>query len=196
MIGCIDITQHITRQTDGTDRVTICVTIPKALIEKIAKIHDKPIDDEQLSDMQDEFGVSDYDRFSAKKVIVNNEASFGYLIMMNLDYTDEDTQQAVNAGTSNFIPKYEKEKITISLTSSTTDLAAGYSDNEEISVFLSMCKYRLLVEKTSMPSLSKVVLKTKEKPIKIDYLDLYDQYLIEIPIIALLGGATRIELCR
>lgn len=197
LTGCIDIVQHITRQTDGTERIIICVTIPKVLIEKIAEMHDLPADSDAIADMLAEGNMSDYDQFSATTAQINNEASIGWLVDMNIDYKDEHTQKAINECSIDFIPKYEKGKMILYFKPSTSGLTDGYMENEELEVLLTIGKYRLFVSKTSMPSLSKVVVKTEEKPTDIGYLDLYDQYLIEIPIKFLFSGKIRsIELYR
>ena len=63
-----------------------------------------------------------------------------------------------------------------------------------VQLFLATSKYRLLVSKACMPSISKVILKESKKSTEVSYLDLYDEYLIDIPIITLLKDKITIEI--
>ena len=68
------------------------------------------------------------------------------------------------------------------------------NNNEMVQLFLATSKYRLLISKSCMPSISKVVLKESKKSTTINYLDLYDEYLIDIPIMLLLKEKVTIEI--
>ena len=45
-----------------------------------------------------------------------------------------------------------------------------------------------------MPSISKILLKKAKKSTEVSYIDLYDEYLIDIPIMLLLTDKTTIEI--
>lgn len=68
------------------------------------------------------------------------------------------------------------------------------TDNEMLQLFLASSKYRLLISKSCMPSISKILLKKAKKSTEVSYIDLYDEYLIDIPIMLLLTDKTTIEI--
>ena len=74
------------------------------------------------------------------------------------------------------------------------DKSALQTQNEVLQLFLASSKYRLLISKTCIPSISKILLKTAKKSTEVSYLDLYDEYLIDIPIMHLLKGKVTVEI--
>ena len=42
LTGCIDIVQHITRKSDGTEQNTISITVAKAMIEMASAMQGEP----------------------------------------------------------------------------------------------------------------------------------------------------------
>lgn len=143
-----------------------------------------------------EFNASDmkeYEQFGAKIIKINDQVNVGYLIDMNLNYKNKDILKAINAEDIDFIPKYTKKKMTIYV-GSLQDDDSSQTDNEMAQLFLATSKYRLLISKSCMPSISKVILKTSKKSTEVSYLDLYDEYLIEIPITRLLKDKITVEI--
>ena len=190
LTGCIDIVQHITRKSDGTDQNTISITVTKAVIEMLASMQGNP--SVNYDDLFAEFNTSDmkeYEQFGAKITKINDQVNAGYLIDMNINYKDKDILKAINAEDIDLIPKYGKKKMTI-YTGSLQDDDYSKTDNEMLQLFLASSKYRLLISKTCMPSIKKVLLKTAKKSTEVGYLDLYDEYMIDIPITLLLTKTT------
>ncbi|QUY17408.1 hypothetical protein GWP40_02675 [Treponema vincentii] len=143
-----------------------------------------------------EFSTSDmkeYEQFGAKITKINDQVNVGYLIDINLNYKNKDILKAINAEDIDFIPKYAKKKMSIYVGSLQGD-DSSQTDNEMFQLFLAASKYRLLVSKSCMPSISKVILKRSKKTTEVSYLDLYDEYLIEIPIMHLLKDKVTIEI--
>lgn len=194
LTGCIDIVQHITRKSDGTDQNTISITVTKAVLEMLASMQGNP--SVNYDDLFAEFNTSDmeeYEQFGAKMTKISDQVNAGYLIDMNINYKDKDILKALNAEDIDLIPKYGKKKMTIYVGSLQDD---DYSqiDNEMMELFVASSKYRLLISKTCMPSIKKVLLKTAKKSTEVGYLDLYDEYMIDIPIMLLLKDKTTIEI--
>jgi len=194
LTGCIDIVQHITRKSDGTDQNTISITVTKAVIEMLASMQGNP--SVNYDELFAEFNTSDmkeYEQFGAKITKINDQVNAGYLIDMNINYKDKDILKAINAEDIDLIPKYGKKKMTI-YAGSLQDDDYSKTDNEMLQLFLASSKYRLLISKTCMPSIKKVLLKTAKKSTEVGYLDLYDEYMIDIPIILLLTDKATIEI--
>ena len=194
LTGCIDIVQHITRKSDGTDQNTISLTIAKAMLEMAASMQGNS--SVNYDELFTEFNASDmkeYEQFGAKITKINDQVNVGYLIDMNINYKDKDILKAINAEDIDFIPKYTKKKMTIYV-GSLQDDDSSQTGNEMAQLFLATSKYRLLISKSCMPSISKVILKESKKSTEISYLDLYDEYLIEIPIMRLLKNKITVEI--
>jgi len=194
LTGCVDIVQHITRKSDGIEQNTISITVSKAMIEMAAAMQDNSA--VNYDDLFNKFNASDmdeYEQFGAKITKINDQVNAGYLIDMNLNYKDKNTLKAINAQDIDFIPKYEKKKMTIYV-GSLQDDDSSQSDNEMTQLFLATSKYRLLVSKSCMPSISKVILKAAKTSTEISYLDLYDEYLIDIPMLTLFKEEITVEI--
>ena len=194
LTGCIDIVQHITRKSDGTDQNTISLTIAKAMLEMAASMQGNS--SVNYDELFTEFNASDmkeYEQFGAKITKINDQVNVGYLIDMNINYKDKDILKAINAEDIDFIPQYTKKKMTIYV-GSLQDDDSSQTGNEMAQLFLATSKYRLLISKSCMPSISKVILKESKKSTEISYLDLYDEYLIEIPIMRLLKNKITVEI--
>ena len=194
LTGCVDIVQHITRKSDGIEQNTISITVSKAMIEMAAAMQDNSA--VNYDDLFNKFNASDmdeYEQFGAKITKINDQVNAGYLIDMNLNYKDKNTLKAINVQDIDFIPKYEKKKMTIYV-GSLQDDDSSQSDNEMTQLFLATSKYRLLVSKSCMPSISKVILKAAKTSTEISYLDLYDEYLIDIPMLTLFKEEITVEI--
>lgn len=194
LTGCLDIVQHITRKSDGTVQNTISITVAKAMLEIGAAMmgQSSPNDDELFNEF-DEFDMDEYESFAAKIVKINNPVNIGYLIDMNIDYQNKEMLKALNTRDIDFVPKYEKKKMTIYV-GTLQDSNYSKTDNEMMQMFLATCRYRLLVNKSGMPSIGKVILKSAQNSMQIGFLDLYDEYLIDIPMSILFEEKVTIEL--
>ena len=163
LTGCIDIVQHITRKSDGTEQNTISITVTKAVLELFASMQGNT--SLNYDELFDEFNTSDmkeYEQFGAKMTKINDQVNAGYLIDMNIDYKDKNVLKAINAEDIDFIPKYAKNKMMI-YAGSLKDNDSLQTDNEMLQLFLASSKYRLLISKSCMPSISKILLKKAKK---------------------------------
>lgn len=196
LTGCVDIVQHITRKSDGTDQNIISFTIAKTLLETVAAMQgNDSIDYEEFFNELEESDMDQYEQFDAKITKIDDQTNAGYLIDMNINYKDKHTLKMIAAQEVDFIPKYEKNKMTI-YAGSLQDDEIAQTDNEMAQMFLANSKYRLLISKLCMPTISRVLIKTSKDSMEISSLDLYDEYLIDIPLILLLKDKITIEIYR
>jgi hypothetical protein len=181
--GCIDIFQHITKDGSGIDRNTIRVTVSKAVLEMANSFSGSgdSIDYDELFNESKNTDVAKYNQFNASVRTINDTMDVGYVVDMSIDYRDRDTLNKINRDNTSFIPKYNGKNIAIHI-----DCLGGKSgstdDNAMAAAFLATGKYRLVISKKCIANIGRVTIKTTEGETGIPFLDLYDEYLIEIPM--------------
>ena len=197
LTSCIDVVQHITRKSDGTEKNIISITFSKAIFEMAKAMQGdsfSPNDDDFFKELGGTDSLNS-DGFSATRSKIDNEFSAGYLIDMDINYKDKAIKEKVLSNIeAEGLPVhvYDKDKIVINLGFLHNNAT---SKNDEMGqAFLASAKYRLLLSKTCMPKLSKVVLKFRSGEMNMAYEDFYDEYLIEIPILLLVEKQCTMEL--
>ncbi|MDR2808415.1 MAG: hypothetical protein LBB43_05325 [Spirochaetaceae bacterium] len=179
--SCIDIFQHLTRDASGVDRNSIKVTASKTIFAMANGVSDDNIDYEKLFDESSTVDIKEYNQFNATINKINDVMDIGYLINMNIDYRDRSLVNQINRSNTGFIPRYNGKNIIIHI-----DCLGGNSgstdDNAMAAALLATGKYRLLINKKCIANIEKVSIKTYEGETSINFLDLYDEYLVEIPI--------------
>ncbi|MGP1594084.1 MAG: hypothetical protein ACTTH8_02415 [Treponema sp.] len=196
--SCIEIVQHITEKQDGTIQNTVRITVSKALIAMAAGMNGvtEPISYDALFDQFNftENNILDNDLIPTSISKVNDPNDIGYLVTMNINYRNKDVQNALAADTPDFIPIYRKNMLRIPI----TELQESSSElqNEMTELFFSSSKYRLLINKSVMPAISKVLVTTESASSEVQFTDLYNEYLIEIPIIVLINDEVNVEIYR
>ncbi|MGI5085362.1 hypothetical protein [Treponema putidum] len=197
--GCIDIVQHITRLPDGSEQNTIKITVSKmifALAAGVSSSEDKNYEeffnDKEIKKLIDS---PKFNPFSAKISKINDLVDIGYLIDMNINYNDKNILKKINSQDAiDFIPKYTGEKAIINLTSFSEKSNENPNKDEAAMALLATGKYRLLISKSCIKNISKVVLKNDKEELDYTFLDLYDQFLIEIPITILFSERVVLEI--
>ena len=187
--GCIDIFQHITKDNNGVDKLTVKITVSKAIFEMVSGLSgNDDFDFENLlneSDMTGGIDVNDYDQYGASVTKVNDSVDVGFLIDMNIDYSDKNTEKIINRSNHSFIPNYNGKDIIMHIDRLGGDSGSADS-NVMTALFLAAGKYRLAINKKCIADIDKVIVKaTKDGEsidIDINFMDLHDEYLIEIPI--------------
>jgi hypothetical protein len=186
--GCIDIFQYITKDENGIHRNTIKVSVSKAVFEMANSFSDSDdkIDYEKLFDESSSIDKITYNQFNATIKPINDMMDFGYLFDMSLDYQDKSIVNEINRSNSSFMPKYNGKNIVIHIDCLSKE-PASTDDNGLSDAFLSTGKYRLIISKKCIANIDRVALKIDGLEEDIDFIDLYDEYLIEIsmPIIFL-----------
>jgi hypothetical protein len=182
--SCIDIFQHLTRDTNSLERNTIRVTVSKTIFAMAKGLSGSDnIDYEKLFDESDlnTMDMNEYNQFGVNIKKINDLMDIGFLLTMNIDYRDRNLVNKINRANINFIPKYNGKNIIIHI-----DFLNGkYSssdDNAMAAAFLATGKYRLAVNKKCIADIGKVTIKANNTETEINFLDLYDEYLIEIPL--------------
>ncbi|UTC68066.1 MULTISPECIES: hypothetical protein [unclassified Treponema] len=197
--GCIDIVQHITRLPDGSEQNTIRITVSKMIFALVAgssfnedKNYEEFFNDKEIKELID---IPELSPFSAKISKINDPIDIGYLIDMNINYNDKNILKKINSQDSiDFIPKYTGEKAIINLTAFSEKSNEKPNNDEAAMALLASGKYRLLISKSCIKNISKVVLKNDKEELDYTFLDLYDQFLIEIPIPILFSEKVVLEI--
>jgi hypothetical protein len=179
--SCIDIFQHITK--DGNDRNTIKITVSKIIFAMANGFSGsgESIDYEKLFDESNNVDITEYNKFNAAVKTVNDTMDVGYLVDMNINYRDRNMVDEINHSNTSFIPKYNRENIVIHI-DNIGDNSGSSDDNAMAAAFLATGKYRLAISKKCIANIDRVIIKNGEGEIGMSFLDLYDEYLIEIPI--------------
>jgi hypothetical protein len=181
--GCIDIFQHVTKDSSGIDKNTIKVTVSKTIFAMANGLSgsSESIDYERLFNESNNIDVKEYDKFNATVKTVNDTMDIGYLVDMNIDYRDRNTLNTINRSNTSFIPKYSGKNITIHIDRLGED-SDSTDDNAMAAAFLATGKYRLVISKKCIANVGRIAIKTGEGETDINFLDLYDEYLVEIPM--------------
>jgi hypothetical protein len=100
---------------------------------------------------------------------------------MVINYRDRTVVDKINRDNVVFIPRYNGKNISIHLDFKDDDPEDG--SNFMAAAVLAAFNYRLLIDKKCISSINKVIMKTSEEEEKeIEFFDLHNEYLIEIPI--------------
>lgn len=125
--------------------------------------------------------MNEYNQFNATIKTVNDAAGIGYLVDINIDYRDRNMVNIINRSNASFIQKYNNKNIIIHI-----DCLGGddrsTDDNAMAAAFLAAGKYRLAISKKCVANIERVTIKTDKEEEDISFLDLYDEYLVEIPM--------------
>jgi hypothetical protein len=180
--GCIDIYQYLTKDANGIERNTIKVTVSKTVFAMANGFSDSSnaIDYEELFDESSPIDIGEYNQFNASIKKVNDTMDVGYLVAMNIDYRDRNIVNKINSNNTSFIPKYNGKDIIIHIDCIGEN--SDSADNEMAMAFLATGKYRLAISKKCIANIDRITIKTDENETNINFTDLYDEYLVEIPI--------------
>ncbi|MDR3114657.1 MAG: hypothetical protein LBU25_03965 [Treponema sp.] len=186
--GCIDVYQHITRGLKEIEHNTLKITISKMILEMSGE---SPDYDAWLEANRGNTDIDTYGALNARIEKVNDDLDLGYVITMNLDYTDTASRDLLDR--TDFIPVYAEQYTEIHGTALSDD--DDREMNEMALAFLSTGKYRLSMSKTCIGTLKRVRMAgPAEGFADIAYIDMGDAYLIEIPILYFFSNDTTIRL--
>jgi hypothetical protein len=147
----------------------------------------EPVDYDSLFEGNESFDEGQYKEFGATIKKINTESDVGVLIEMDIDYRNAEVLEKLKTNDTSFMPRYDAKNVIIHIGEGNASVLNA--ENEMVAVFLSAAKYRLLISKECIANISKVTLKLKAKETEISFLDLRDQYLIEIPLLVVLNAA-------
>ena len=183
--GCFDIFQYITRDNDGIDKITVRATVSKGFFAMIYGLSGSTddIDYDELFDESDmyTFDIDNYSQYGAVMERINDISEFGLQLRMNINYRDQNTIDRINSTSQSFIPRYNDNGITIRI-DRIGNVASSSEENVMTAVFLASGRYRLMISKRCIENIDRAVIKTIEDEAEINFIDLHDKYLLEIPI--------------
>jgi len=180
LTSCIDIYQHITKDSNGFERNIIKVTLNKVILEMGNSFGGSGSIDYDDIFKGSEIDVNSYKRFGATLTKINNETDVGFMLDMALNYRDNNTANIINKSKESFIHKYNSKNMVIHI--DCLSESGSSNDNEMAAAFLAAGKYRLIVNKKCVANIKKVTIKADGKESEISFIDLVDGYLIEIPM--------------
>ncbi|WP_148257279.1 hypothetical protein [Treponema primitia] len=125
--------------------------------------------------------VNEYRQFGATVKRVNDTMDIGYLVDMNMNYRDRNIVARINGENPSFIHKYNGKNIIIHI-DCLGDGSEFSDENAMAAAFLATGKYRLAINKKCINTIDKATIKTIEGETEIYFLDIFDEYLVEIPI--------------
>ncbi|MDR1867029.1 MAG: hypothetical protein LBQ77_02035 [Treponema sp.] len=192
--GCFDIFQHITVNDRGVQQNTIKITVSKGIIRMAESFSsEQSFDDRELDKMLDEIiSEEHYQDYSASITKINDTTDIGILLDMAIDYRDKNTVDTINKDNIDFIPKYYRNAMVIHISNSDSS-SSQLENNDKINEFSALFgKYRILINKKCINTIDHVGVRTNTGETNIDFLDVYDAYLIEIPISAILAESVDI----
>lgn len=194
LMSCIDIVQHITRNEDGSDQNIICLAVSKDLCESASGYTgygDSFNYEEFLAQEFDSLAsaMAEYHPIDVQVSPISDEVHLGYFVNMNINYKDRRVQKLLKSGELDFLPVYKKNMMSIRIGSMSD---SDFTDP----MLLSLCRYRLLVSKSCMPTVRTVVLRSENNSLPIPFFDLHDEYLIEAPFSLLVNENVSVELYR
>ncbi|MDR2797825.1 MAG: hypothetical protein LBB80_05730 [Treponema sp.] len=172
---------------------TLKITVSKMMLEMANGMADEPLDyDAWLETNRGSTDIDTYGTLNARIEKVNNDLDLGYLITMNLNYTDKTSRETLD-GEMDFIPMYPNNHTEMHITALSND--EDREAHEMALAFLSTGKYRLSMSKTCIGTLKRVVMAAAaEELVEIAYIDMGDAYLIEIPVLYFFSNDITIRL--
>jgi hypothetical protein len=179
--GCLDVTQYISKDKRGLTNVYLKVAIAKSLME-LAKSESSnfsdPFEDQSGLQAEDVFkGLPAGTQMTSEKI--DNDFEQGFSMSIAMDFQQQITSGLIDPSQSiPFVPIDRGTKVTIDLPAS----GDAKSDNPLTDSMMKSFKYRLIIAKSFMPKISRVIVSTKNFDYKPELVSLSDIYLIEMPI--------------
>ena len=188
--GCVEFFQYVGQDEHGRLITSFSVRIQKLIFAMAAGLSGEEtpdfgeilgIDEEEMVRMYSNGSEIQYE-------IIDTELEFGFRISLTLD---ADSQTVF--GDVPFLPNLSEGMTTITLGGS------GSADGQDgmAIAFLSSSKYRLLISKAYVPSISSAWYEVDGRSIPVEYRDYQSVYFIEFPIVYMLAsgedGKLRIE---
>ena len=179
--ACLDVTQYISKDKQGLTNVYLKVGIAKSLME-LAKLESSEFEDpfESLRGLQAEDvfkGLPAGTQMTTDKI--DNDFEYGFSLSIALDFQAQIKKGLIDPSQINpFVPIDRGTKVTIDL----PPPDGSESKNPVTDSMMKSFKYRLIVAKTYMPKISRVIVSTNSFDYKPELVSLSDIYLIEMPI--------------
>jgi hypothetical protein len=194
--GCIDIEEHITRNSEGQVCVFVKVGVAKGMIElaeQMGEDGENPLGD---LDLGEEELVEDYPSgVQAKLSRIDNEYEVGFRIDLVYDDVDMNMASIEAPGEDlTFLPIEGEREVRIVFASTEEAGESSLPEDPFSSAVFSSFKYRLTIGRQFMSSLSRVVVSAGAIDYKPEFVSYPDMFLVEIPLSYLVGHGGNAEL--
>ena len=174
LLGCIDITEHISLEPNNIMHVFLRLNLSKSLLSLASS--DKN-DYNPCNDLLNSF-KSDYEKSFPKEIeynLANVEDEIDCSVLLNFKYDLFTTNFLVAYHHIDFLPYESYGDLIIPI--------SGVSNIEDYYLSLvSKRKFRLSISKTYTSHISKVIVSTKSIDYKPEIIELSDLYILEIPM--------------
>jgi len=197
--GCLDICEHITRDSDGRVCVYIKVGLSKAMIDLAQDLNESasdPFEDVDLG--QDELVEGLPEGVDASVERIDNDIESGFAITATYPAAvSASLALTAGEGEAPFFPIESERSVRIRFPESEADREQPDEENPFEKGMMQSFKYRLTIGKAFMKTVSRVTVSTADGEREAAFVSLPDLYLVEIPIAVLLGeGGADVTLHR
>ena len=180
--GCIEMFQYVGQDDDGRLHTTFSVRIQKAILEMASGFSGQgAIDYGELLRFTEQDITEMYSNGSEMRIeLIDTDLEYGFrfTVAVNSDLQIEQEELPM-------FPRFEKGVTTISFDDFDND---GETDPMAMA-FLSSSKYRLIISKTHVPTISSAWYEVGDVTFPVEHHDLHSVFYIEFPIIYIMGLA-------
>lgn len=191
--GCIDIYQHISKNKTGKTDMYLQISFSKALVAMANGFSGDQESFDYKDWLDNNGGFSSLDTAgipNLEKGKIDSETDFGYFIRASYPAQRNEVNQDAS-----FFPQQIGNKIVICLNfKSDSEDDQNSESNQMANAMLSSAKYRLSISKSYAPKVSKITLEDDDIIRKINFTDMSDEYLVDIPIMYLLHKNTQLSI--
>ena len=189
LVGCIDIYEHISKESNGNINIYVKAGMSKAMVQMAESASsDSGSGPSNWMDGIDQSMLSDEVKtvLNGKATAIDTESEKGLSIQLSFRPGSAAVHAAIRNAENAFIPDIQQDKMTFDFSTS----GSSESDQNPVSSeMLDAFKYRLTISKTVFATISKVVVTTPEIDYKPQVVSLPDMFFIEIPLSQLLNSS-------
>ena len=168
LIGCLEIFEYITVEGEKVN-ITINITLSKAMMETLESMDEgSSKSDYDYKDLNED-EISAVFPYEVKISKLNTTTDFGFNVSSSLEKKDVEN---LNYEDNPYLPIKKGKSYYMSFADTSSDSIPSY-------------RYRLVVSKTYIKNIKKVILKLDDESIDVGFYDLGDAYLIDIPVLKL-----------
>jgi hypothetical protein len=196
LTSCIDILQHITVDKNGIELNTIQFTVSKAIFEFANKMNEnqEPIDYDKYFSNNSDLSSLEKNKYCSSISKINTVLDYGYTIKMRIDRKNKETMNSIEKEKIGFIPIKKGKSYIFDFSSMNDSSSKNQEDNGMQYALLSTAKYKLLISKKMISDIKKLYLVSGSNETEYSYVDLDDEYLVEIPIIIMIQGQIQLRI--
>ena len=168
LIGCLEIFEYITVEDDKVN-MTMNITLSKAMMETLESMDEGSSQSDYDYEDLNEDEINKVFPYEVKINKVNTSTDFGFNVSSSLEKKD---MEKLNYEDNPYLPIKKGKSYYMSFADTSSESVPTY-------------RYRLIVSKTYIENIKKVILKLDDESMDVDFYDLGDAYLIDIPVLKL-----------